>query len=139
MSQRAVRRLSRFAELDAVASAKIVRVLARIEQGNFPSSKAWGRRVGVSDRFWSRLSDLFRERRRDDRRPADRRNQEAAATRHRCGTCLLAGLQARQACTKLNGGGKWQKQKASGNWCKVASRPTRNSPRRFFAKVSTRC
>src|SRR3982074_56141 len=40
-----------------------------------------------------------------------------------------------QAGTRLNGDGQWQKQKASRNWCRVGSRPTRNSPRLFFAKA----
>jgi hypothetical protein len=53
-------------------------------------------------------------------------HEEAPAERYRCGPRLLAGLQAEQARTALNGGERWQRPRALGTWCNSTSEATRN-------------
>jgi hypothetical protein len=81
-----------FAELDPAAGAKVARAIARIEQGNFSNVKGVGEGVLEQDRFRAGLPNLFWSRWRRDRDLAGGWDKEAAATGHRSGPGLLAGL-----------------------------------------------
>jgi putative addiction module killer protein len=70
-----------FADLEAVASARVARAIARMEQGNFSNAKGVGEGVlEYKIDFWPGLSRVFWARPRHDRHLAYRRHEEAAAT-----------------------------------------------------------
>jgi len=81
-----------------VASARIARVIARMEQGNFSNAKGVGEgvleyKIDFGPGYWAG--------RRHDRHLAHGRYEEAAATGYRCGKGVLARLQAEPARTAL--------------------------------------
>ena len=107
-----------FVALDAVARAKVTRAVARMEQGNFSNVKGVGEGVleyridfGPGYRvYFGRDGDtlvILLTGGTKKRQPA----------RYRRGAGLLAGLQAKQTRTAIEGENRWQERRVSRSWC----------------------
>jgi putative addiction module killer protein len=101
-----------FEDLDLVARVKITRAVARLERRNFSNVKSVGEGVLELRIDFGPGYRVYFGRDGGVGDSADRRDEEAPATRYRYGARLLARLQARQTQSALNGDGEMTKSRS---------------------------